>query len=57
VQDLRELFMKAYSEHDSSLLRGLCKGPLTAFKALDGHVVGVSENEFGVALFFSDFTG
>ena len=35
VQDLRELFLKAYSEHDSSLLRGLCKGPLTAFKALD----------------------
>ena len=35
VQDLRELFLKAYSEHHSSLLRGLCKGPLTAFKALD----------------------
>jgi hypothetical protein len=35
VQDLRELFLKAYSEHDSSLLLGLCKGPLKAFKALD----------------------
>jgi hypothetical protein len=36
VQDLRELFLNAYREHDSSLLRGLCKRPLTAFKSLDG---------------------
>ena len=36
VQDLRELFLNAYREHDSSLLAGLCKRPLTAFKSLDG---------------------
>jgi hypothetical protein len=34
VQDLRELFLKAYSAHDRSLLRSLCKRALTAFKAL-----------------------
>ncbi len=35
VQELRELFLKAYSQNDSSLLGALCKRPLTAFKSLD----------------------
>ena len=35
VQELRELFLKAYSQNDSSLLGALCKHPLTAFKSLD----------------------
>ena len=35
VQNLRELFLNAYSQHDRGLLPGLCKRPLTEFKSLD----------------------
>jgi hypothetical protein len=51
VQDLRELFLKAYSEHDSSLLQGLCKGPLTAFKSLDS----VDKDEWDLVRQYSEF--